>query len=83
MKIRIGYELVTSVRSQPLMILCPNVHFSRISDMLVPDHLICQSVGTDLGTATPSATGALASWRPRGQVRLSTDALVTIRVCRT
>jgi len=39
MLIRIGYELVYSFPQDTAMILMLNTHFSRASDMVVPDHL--------------------------------------------
>jgi hypothetical protein len=39
MKIRVGYEFVYSVPQATPMILTTNVHYSRASEMLVPDNL--------------------------------------------
>lgn len=76
MKIRIGYELVYECPQPTPMILCLNVHYTRISDMIEPDHLI----------ASPSVPIAVyrdnfGNWcsrivAPAGLLRLSTDALV-------
>jgi len=41
MKIRVGYELTYNCAQQTPMILTVNVHYSRASDVHVPDHLTC------------------------------------------
>jgi transglutaminase-like putative cysteine protease len=76
MKIRIGYELIYDCPQPTPMILTLSVHYSRVSDIIVPDHL----------TATPPVPitayrDSFGNWcsrivAPKGQVRLSTDALV-------
>ena len=83
MKIRIGYELVHECPQPTPMILCLNVHFSRISDMLVPDHLI----------ASPSVPisvyrDTFGNWcsrivAPAGRCGCPPMRWFTIRVCRT
>jgi transglutaminase-like putative cysteine protease len=40
LKIRIGYELVYDCPQPTPMILMLNVHYSRVSDMVEPDHII-------------------------------------------
>ena len=40
MKIRVGYELVYDCPQPTPMILMLNTHFSRASDILIPDHLV-------------------------------------------
>jgi transglutaminase-like putative cysteine protease len=39
MRIRVGYELIYNCPQQTPMILTLNVHYSRASDMVIPDHL--------------------------------------------
>src|SRR5258707_6185860 len=39
MHLRVGYELVYSCPQPVPMILLVNVHYSRASDIIVPDHL--------------------------------------------
>ena len=41
MQIRIGYELVYTCPQPTPMILMLNVHYSRVSDLVVPDHMVC------------------------------------------
>ena len=40
MKIHIGYELIYDCPQPTPMILTLSVHYTRISDMIIPDHLI-------------------------------------------
>ena len=37
-KIRLGYELIYDCPQPTLLML--NVHYTRVSDMVVPDHLV-------------------------------------------
>ena len=39
MKIQIGYELIYNFRQATPMLLMVNVHYSRASDIVIPDHL--------------------------------------------
>jgi transglutaminase-like putative cysteine protease len=40
MQIRLGYELVYDCPQPTPMLLMLNVHYTRISNMVVPDHLV-------------------------------------------
>ena len=40
MQIRVGYELVYDCPQPTPMILTLHIHFTRVSDIIVPDHLI-------------------------------------------
>ena len=42
MQIQVGYELVYEFPQPTPLILALNVHFSRASDIVVPDHMHCQ-----------------------------------------
>ena len=39
MRIRVGYELTYNCAQETPMIVTLNVHYSRASDMVIPDHL--------------------------------------------
>jgi hypothetical protein len=76
MKIRIGYEIIYDCPQPTPMILTLNVHYTRVSDLIITDHLV-----TDPPvplTAYRDNYGNLCSRiiAPAGQLRLSTDALV-------
>lgn len=76
MKIRIGYELIYDCPQPTPMILTLHVHYTRVSDIVVPDHLV----------ATPSIPIAayrdgFGNWcnrivAPKGRLRLSADGVV-------
>ena len=76
MKIHIGYELIYDCPQPTPMILTLSVHYTRISDMIIPDHLI---------TAPPVPLTAYrdnyGNWcsrivAPKGQLKLSANGLV-------
>jgi len=76
MKIRIGYELIYDCPQPTPMILTLNVHYTRVSDLIVPDQLIA-----DPPVPLTAYRDSFGNWcsrivAPKGQVRLSTDALV-------
>ena len=76
MKVRVGYELIYDCPQPTPMILTLSIHFTRVSDIVVPDHLI----------ATPSIPvgayrDAYGNWctrlvAPPGRLRLSADAVL-------
>ena len=76
MKIRIGYELTYECPRPTPMIFTLSVHYTRVSDIIVPDHLI--AVPPVPITAYRDTFGNWCSRivAPQGQVRLSADALV-------
>ncbi len=76
MKIRLGYELIYDCPQPTPMILTLSVHFTRVSDIIVPDHLIAEP--SVLLTAYRDLFG---NWcnrivAPKGQLRLSADGVV-------
>jgi transglutaminase-like putative cysteine protease len=76
MKIRIGYELLYECPRPTPMIFTLSVHYTRASDLIVPDHLIAAPP-----VPVTAYRDSFGNWctrivAPRGQVRLSTDALV-------
>jgi transglutaminase-like putative cysteine protease len=76
MKIRIGYELIYDCPQPTPMILTLSVHYTRISDIIIPDHLIA-----DPPVPLTAYRDSFGNWcsrivAPKGLVRLSADALV-------
>jgi transglutaminase-like putative cysteine protease len=76
MKIRIGYELIYDCPQPTPMILTLSVHYTRVSDIIIPDHLIA-----DPPVPLTAYRDSFGNWcsrilAPKGLVRLSTDALV-------
>jgi len=76
MQIRVGYELIYDCPQATPMILTLHVHFTRDSDIIVPDRLIIRpSIPI---TAYRDAFGNRCSRivAPKGEIRLSADAVV-------
>ncbi len=76
MRIRIGYDLVYDCPQPTPMILIVNVHYTRVSDIIVPDHLMA-----DPPIPITAYRDSFGNWcsrivAPKGQVRLSTDAVM-------
>jgi transglutaminase-like putative cysteine protease len=76
MQIRAGYELIYDSPKPTPLILMLNIHYSRASDLIRPDHLI-----TLPSVPISSYRDGFGNWctrlvAPRGRLRLSADALV-------
>jgi transglutaminase-like putative cysteine protease len=76
MRIRLGYELVYDCPQPTPMLLTLSIHFSRVSDLVVPDHLI-----TTPSIAISPYRDGFGNWcsrivAPAGEIRLSTDTMV-------
>ena len=76
MKIRIGYELIYDCPQPTPMILTLSVHYTRVSDIVVPDHMV-----TSPRVPLTAYRDSYGNWcsrivAPKGELRLSTDALV-------
>jgi hypothetical protein len=76
MQIRLGYELIYDCPQPTPMILTLNIHFTRVSDIVVPDHLV-----TSPSLPISAYRDGFGNWcsrivAPTGQIRLSTDATV-------
>jgi transglutaminase-like putative cysteine protease len=75
-QIRVGYELVYDCPQPTPMILTLHIHFTRASDIVVPDHVI-----TSPGLPISSYRDVYGNWcsrivAPAGVTRLSTSAVV-------
>ena len=76
MQIRVGYELVYDCPQPTPMLLTLNIHFTRASDIVVPDHLI-----TSPSIPITAYRDTFGNWcsrivAPTGEIRLSADAVV-------
>jgi transglutaminase-like putative cysteine protease len=76
MKIRIGYELIYDCPQPTPMILMLSVHHTRVSDIIIPDYLIAEPP-----VPLTAYRDSFGNWcsrivAPKGQLRLSTDALL-------
>ncbi|HEX4769350.1 MAG TPA: transglutaminase family protein [Bryobacteraceae bacterium] len=76
MQIRLGYELIYSFPQPTPMILALNIHYSRASDLIIPDYLT-----TDPPIAIGGYRDLFGNWctralAPGGRIRIKTDALI-------
>jgi transglutaminase-like putative cysteine protease len=76
MQIRVGYELVYECPQPTPMILTLNVHYSRASDIVFPDHL-----KTEPAVPLAAYRDSFGNWctrivAPKGRIRLSSSAVV-------
>jgi transglutaminase-like putative cysteine protease len=76
MQIRIGYELSYECPQPTPMILMLHVHFSRVSDIVIPDHL-----RTDPPLPMSAYRDSFGNWcsrivAPIGRTRIFADALI-------
>lgn len=76
MQIRLGYELIYSFPQPTPMILALNIHYSRASDIVIPDYL-----STDPAVPIGGYRDGFGNWctrvlAPAGRVRFRTDALI-------
>jgi transglutaminase-like putative cysteine protease len=76
MRIRIGYKLTYECPRPTPMILTLNVHFSRVSDLVTPDHIV-----TSPPIPLSGYRDAFGNWcsriiAPPGEIRISADALI-------
>ncbi len=76
MQIRVGYELIYDCPQPTPMILTLNVHYTRASDLVVPDYLT-----TDPSLPIRSYRDAFGNWctrivAPKGRIRIASNAIV-------
>ncbi|HEX2732123.1 MAG TPA: transglutaminase family protein [Polyangiaceae bacterium] len=76
MQIRLGYELVYALPKQTPMILMLNVHYSRVADLVSPDHIL-----TSPSTPMQGYRDSFGNWctrlvAPAGSLRISSQAVI-------
>lgn len=76
MKIRLGYEMVYECPQPTPMLLVVNIHYSRMSDIIVPDHIIASPSVPINGYRDNFGNWCNRILAPKGELRLSTDAMV-------
>ncbi|MGE0697595.1 MAG: transglutaminase family protein [Hyphomicrobiaceae bacterium] len=76
MKLRIGYELRYAFPDRTPMILMLNVHFSRVSDLVSPDHIRIQPSVPITGYRDGFGNWCCRIVAPAGHVSISTDAII-------
>jgi transglutaminase-like putative cysteine protease len=77
MKIRLGYELVYNCPQPTPMIVHLSIHYSRVSDILIPDHM-----STNPSVPMSSYRDTFGNWctrivAPAGYTTLRADALIS------
>ena len=75
-QIRLGYELIYDCPQPTPMLLTLNVHFSRVSDLVVPDHMI-----TTPSVPISAYRDSFGNWcsrlvAPVCEIRFSADAVI-------
>lgn len=76
MKIRIGYELIYDCPQPTPMILMLNVHYTRVSDMVTPDHIVTTPSLRLTGYRDSFGNWCTRLLAPGGRTTISTDAVV-------
>src|SRR3954469_16215471 len=76
MKIAVGYELIYDCPQPTPMILMLNIHFTRVPDIVIPDHLV-----TSPSLPISPYRDSFGNWctrivAPPGELRLSASAVV-------
>ena len=76
MQIKLGYELIYECPQPTPMILLLNVHYSRASDLVVPDHVL-----TDPPVATHGYRDGFGNWctrivAPPGRTAITSNAII-------
>ena len=76
MRLRVGYELVYYFPQATPMILVLNIHYSRASDVIVPDYLITHPAVSIAGYRDGFGNWCNRIVAPAGRMRITTDAIV-------
>ena len=76
MRIRVGYELIYECPRPTPMLLTLNIHFSRVSDLAAPDHIATSPAAPITGYRDSFGNWCSRIVAPRGDIRISTDALI-------
>jgi transglutaminase-like putative cysteine protease len=76
MQIRVGYELIYDCPQPTPMILTLNIHYTRVSDMVVPDHIITSPSVPITGYRDSFGNWCSRVVAPKGEFRLSANAVI-------
>ena len=77
MKLRVGYELQYTFPQPTPAILMLNIHFTRVSDLAMTDHILISPSVPISGYRDGFGNWCSRIVAPAGQVRISTDAVVS------
>jgi len=76
MQIRLGYELIYDCPQPTPMLLMLNVHYTRVSDLVEPDHLVTTPAVPIRGYRDGFGNWCSRIVAPAGQTRLTTNAII-------
>jgi len=76
MQIRLGYELIYDCPQPTPMLLMLNVHYTRVSDLVEPDHLVTTPAVPIRGHRDGFGNWCSRIVAPAGQTRLTTNAII-------
>jgi len=76
MQIRLGYELIYDCPQPTPMLLMLNVHYTRVSDLVEPDHLVTSPAIPIRGYRDGFGNWCSRIVAPAGQTRLTANAIV-------
>ena len=76
MQIQLGYELIYECSQPTPMILTLNIHFTRVSDLVIVDHIITSPPSQISGYRDSFGNWCSRIVAPPGDLRISTDALI-------
>ena len=76
MQIRLGYELIYNFPQTTPMILALNIHYSRASDIIIPDYLTTEPPVSIGGYRDGFGNWCTRLVAPPGRMRIATNALV-------
>ena len=77
MKLRVGYELRYAFPQPTPVILMLNIHFTRVSDLAMPDHIIISPSVPISGYRDGFGNWCTRIVAPAGKLCISTDAVVS------
>jgi transglutaminase-like putative cysteine protease len=77
MQLRAGYELIYNFPQPTPIILVVNIHYSRASDMVVPDCLTAEPFIPIIGYYDTFGNRCNRLLAPAGRVRLTSDAVIS------
>ncbi len=78
MQIRAGYELIYTFPQPTPIILVVNIHYSRASDIVVPDHLVCEPFFPVTAYRDAFGNWCQRGLAPAGRVRMTANSVVGV-----
>ena len=76
MQIRLGYELVFNSPQPTPMILQLQIHYSRVSDLVAPDHMVCSPTVPLLAYRDGFGNWCSRVVAPPGRIRFTADTTI-------